>query len=180
MCTNQLFIELMAVGEVTEFQASGARERRRRGKSKARGVGGVTSAARGPVTGKQLGEMAEAAFVAKVAELGFGIAKPWGDSDPYDFITRSSRGLLRVQVKSAHRLGQDGCYSFRTHGHGQRAYRANQIDVLVAYVVPEKAWYVFPVRVVRRLRSLKLFPSSRKKRSRFEKYREAWGILDGR
>ena len=86
MCTNQLFIELMAVSDVTDLQASGERERRMGRKSKAKVVGGVASATRGPVTGKQLGEMAEAAFVAKVAELGFGVAKPWGDSDPYDFI----------------------------------------------------------------------------------------------
>jgi hypothetical protein len=48
---------------------------------------------------------------------------------------------------------------------------------LVAYVVPENAWYVFPVRVIQQMRSLKLFPGSQKKRSRFEKYREAWWIL---
>ncbi|PYX77121.1 MAG: hypothetical protein DMG72_02815, partial [Acidobacteria bacterium] len=73
----------------------------------------------------------------------------------------------------------DGSYSFRAHGHSLRAYRADEIDALVAYVVPENAWYVFPVKVVRLLRSLKLFTGSRKRRSKFEKYREAWWILRG-
>ena len=36
-------------------------------------------------TGKRRGEMAEAAFVAKAISLGFWVAKPWGDSDPFDF-----------------------------------------------------------------------------------------------
>jgi len=139
------------------------------------GRGTVRAAARS--TSKRRGEVAEAAFVAKVSGLGFGVAKPWGDSDPYDFIVQMGGRLTKVQVKSAHVIGQDGCYSFRAHGHSYKAYRKDEIDVLVAYVAPEDAWYVFPVRVIQRMKSLKLFPGSRKKRSRFEKYREAWGIL---
>jgi hypothetical protein len=130
------------------------------------------------VTGKRRGEMAEAAFLAKASELGFGVAKPWGDSDPFDFIVHSAGKLWRVQVKSAHRAGEDGSYSFRAHGHASRAYGPKEIDALVAYVVPENAWYVFPVSVVRRLRSLKLFSGSRRKRSKFEKYREAWWVFE--
>jgi hypothetical protein len=59
---------------------------------------------------------------------------------------------------------------------------ADEIDVLVAYVVPEDVWYVFPVGELARMRSMKLFPGTRRKRSKFEKYREAWWILqeDGR
>jgi len=39
------------------------------------------------------------------------------------------------------------------------------------------AWYVMPVRVVAELKSLKLYPESRKLRSRFERWREAWDVL---
>lgn len=131
------------------------------------------------LTGKQRGEIAEAEFMAKAARLGFGVAKPWGDSHPYDFIVQAGGRLWKVQVKSAYRAGEDGGYSFHTHGHSLRAYRPDEIDVLVAYAVPEQAWYVFPVERVQRLRSLKLFPGSRKKRSKFEKYREGWGMLTG-
>jgi hypothetical protein len=131
-------------------------------------------------TGKQRGEMAEAEFVAKAARLGFRVAKPWGDSERYDFIVDVNGRLWRVQVKSAHRAGQDGGYSFRMHGHSLKAYSAKEIDVLVAYVVSEDAWYVFPVRELGGLRSLKLFPGSRRKRSRFEKWREAWGVFERR
>ena len=65
-----------------------------------------------------------------------------------------------MQVKSAYRVGKNGGYSIRAHGHSGRAYRASEIDALVAYVVPENAWYLFPVSVARRLKSLKLFPVS--------------------
>jgi hypothetical protein len=63
------------------------------------------------------------------------------------------------------------------HDHAQRSYSAKDIDALGAYARPERAWYVFPVRVVERLKGLKLYPASRKKRSKYEKYREGWEIL---
>ena len=128
-------------------------------------------------TAKRLGEMAEAAFLARASRLRFGVACPWGDSDRYDFIVDAGRKLWKVQVKSAHRAGEDGGYSFRAHGSSMAAYSADEIDVLVAYVVPEDVWYVFPVLELGGLRSLKLFPGSRKKRSRFEKYREGWWVM---
>ncbi len=131
----------------------------------------------GRITGKRLGERAEAEFLAKAAGMGFGIARPWGDSDRYDFILDVDGRLWRVQVKSAHRVGEDGTYSFRMHGQSGRAYGPDEIDALVAYVAPEKAWYVFPAAVFGRVRSLKLYPGSRRKRSRFEEYREAWGVF---
>lgn len=132
------------------------------------------------VTAKRRGEVAEAAFVAKAARMGFAVAKPWGDSDRYDFIVDTGDRLRRVQVKSAFRPGEDGGYSFHAHGHTMRAYGADEIDALVAYVVPENAWYVFPVRLIQKLRSMKLFPGSRRKRSRFERFREAWWVLRGK
>jgi hypothetical protein len=68
-----------------------------------------------------------------------------------------------VQVKSAHRAGED----------------ADEIDALVAYCVPENVWYVFPVSFFSVRRSMNLFPASRRKQSKCEKYREAWWILRG-
>ena len=49
---------------------------------------------------KRRGELAELAFMRKAISLGFGVAKPWGDSDRYDFILDSGRRLWRVQVRS--------------------------------------------------------------------------------
>jgi len=169
-------------GVIVEICASAERRssiasRQSSGRSKAAGRGARATRA---MTAKRLGEMAEAAFVAKVAEMGFSVAKPWGDSDPYDFITQSGGRLCRVQVKSAYRAGKDGSYSFHAHGHALEAYGEDDIDVLVAYAAPEDAWYVFPVGVVKGLRSLKLFPRSRRGRSKYEKYREAWGRMAGR
>src|SRR5437667_5218161 len=51
-------------------------------------------------------EAAEAAFLAKASGLGFGVAKPWGDSERYDFILDCGHGFWRVQVKSTERCAE--------------------------------------------------------------------------
>ncbi len=134
------------------------------------------------LTPKQLGEIAEAEFIAKAVGLGFVVARPWGDSEPYDFIVNPKKSFIfwRVQVKSAHVVGADGGCSFRAHDNNQKSYTAENIDALVAYARPMNAWYVMPVRVVEELKSLMLYPESRKRRSRFEKWREAWEVFERR
>ena len=129
------------------------------------------------LTRKQRGEMAEAAFLAVAAALGMCVAKPWGESSRYDLVVDTGRKLLRVQVKSAHRAGEYGGYTFHAHGNSSRAYKADEIDVLAAYVVPVGAWYLFPVEEFRKYKSMKLFPQSRRRRSKFETFREAWWTL---
>ena len=132
------------------------------------------------LTAKQLGEIAEAQFLAKASGLGFGVAKPWGDSRPYDFILDAEGRLTRVQVKSAYRAGEQRNYSLRAHGRNYRAYTAKEIDALAGYVVPLDAWYLFPVRLLGKLKTVKLFPDSLKRRSKFERWREAWWVVRGK
>jgi hypothetical protein len=38
---------------------------------------------------KKRGELAEMAFILKAESLGFEVAKPYGESNRYDFIVRS-------------------------------------------------------------------------------------------
>jgi len=129
------------------------------------------------LTTKRRGELAEAAFLHKAASLGFTVAKPWGESDRYDFIVDSGSRSWRVQVKSAHCDGANG-YSFHATGNVQSVvYTARDIDFLVAYIAPENVWYIVPVAVFKKIKRLKFFPSSRRRMSRFEKYREAWCLM---
>jgi PD-(D/E)XK endonuclease len=120
-------------------------------------------------------------FMFKAAGLGFGVAKPWGDSERYDYILDSGERFWRVQVKST--------YAARAHGYvvnssgltagKRRPYTAEQIDVLVAYIVAEDTWYVIPVSAFAQRKQMKLYPSGSKKRDggRYEKYREAWDLM---
>jgi len=53
-------------------------------------------------TCKLQGEWAELLFMARAAERGFSVSKPWGESQAYDVTVESGGEFLRVQVKSTH------------------------------------------------------------------------------
>jgi hypothetical protein len=50
---------------------------------------------------KRRGEIGEAAFLHKAASMGFGVAKPWGDSDRYDLIVDVPEDIWYVFPPSA-------------------------------------------------------------------------------
>jgi len=122
-------------------------------------------------TRKRHGEVAEAAFLAKASSLGFGVAKPWGDSERYDFILDSGHAFWRIQVKSTAR-NLDSRYRVRGGGCTSR-YTSDEIDFLVAFIIPEDLWYVVPVAALASRIALSFYPSGRSN-GRLEKYREAW------
>src|SRR5579871_957430 len=51
------------------------------------------------MTPKELGELAEAEFLHRALGMGMAIAKPWGESQAYDFIVEDEGRLCRVQVR---------------------------------------------------------------------------------
>ena len=125
---------------------------------------------------KNLGELAELAFMRKAASLGFAVAKPWGDSDRYDVIVRFDKIFWRVQVKSVITT-QPSRHSYRvkTTRGANSTYSVDEIDFLVAYVFPKDAWYVFPAAVTEGRDSVCVRPESNK--CRLLQYREAWDLM---
>ena len=124
----------------------------------------------------------------RAASLGFSVTKPWGESDRYDFMVDCGTRIWRVQVKSAHSSALNG-YSFHACGNpfdsfplrGQslragsaRSTCRGEIDFIVGYVVSDDVWYVIPIEAYGERTTIKVFPSSRRRMSRFEKYRDAW------
>ncbi len=133
-----------------------------------------------PSAPKARGELAEARFIAKALSLGYSVAKPFGDSEPYDFIVNAADHLSRVQVKSAWRATPRGTFQFvsspiQSRGHRACPYRGDEIDFLVAYIAPEDAWFVLPVDVLLRHNHLHL---SLDPTHPFARYREAWHLLE--
>ncbi len=124
----------------------------------------------GLTTSKARGEAAEAAFLAKVTSLGFGVSKTWGDSERYDFILDSGKRLWRVQVKSS-RHSDGSRYIVKLKGAA--AYTAEEIDFIVAYIIPENLWYVIPISVAALRGQMYVSPGGTR-HFRHEKYREAW------
>ncbi len=128
-------------------------------------------------TRKRLGEEAEAAFLHKATGLGLSVARPWGDSERYDLIVRSGRRLWRVQVKSTRYVGERR-FSITARGC-TAAYTEDEIDFLAAYIVPLDLWYVIPVKAFAPSKCLRFYPESKGSLGRYEKYREAWWLMDG-
>jgi hypothetical protein len=132
---------------------------------------------RRPRNEKEKGELAELAFLHKAASLGFGVAKPYGDSECYDFVLDSGKRFLRVQVKSSY-VAYGLVYRAQARRGKRQRYKAEDIDFLVAYVVPRDVWYVIPVNRVTDATTLDFYPSGCKKSAgHLECYREAWYLM---
>lgn len=92
--------------------------------------------------------------------LGFGVAKPYGDSQRFDFILRSGSKLSRVQVKSTTTL-LNGLYRINAHrriGGRAIAYLPSEVDFLVAYIIPEQVFFILPIRDILNRTSLLFCP----------------------
>jgi hypothetical protein len=125
---------------------------------------------------KHRGELAELAFMRKAANLGFAVAKPWGDSDRYDVVVRFEKTFWRVQIKSVLALTPSRPhFRVQTKNYRGKTYSSDEIDFLVAYIFPRDLWYVFPAHVFEHKKSLCVKPGSEK--SRLEQYREKWDLM---
>jgi hypothetical protein len=131
-------------------------------------------------TRKRRGEAAQAAFLARATALNSGVLIPWGDSERYDTVVDFGRGLFRVQVKSATAYAENR-YRVKTTGASGRVYTSAEIDFFVAYVVPENIWYIIPIQAIGQRKGIRFYPTTRRQsKAMFEKYREAWCLLDSR
>jgi PD-(D/E)XK endonuclease len=128
---------------------------------------------------KALGELGELAFSYKAASLGFGVSKPLGDNEPFDFILNTGHRLWRVQVKSTYHMRKT--YSFRTTradvGRKCRRYSAADVDVLAAWVMPLDVWYIIPVQAFATRTAVAVYPHRENYPGQFEAFREAWCLL---
>jgi hypothetical protein len=149
---------------------------------KASGQETTTGQVRGNTNTKRTGELSEAAFLLKAVGLGFKVTRPWGDSERYDFIVDAGGRLLRVQIKCTAALRARGYHIQPIHfvyGKSKVVYTAQEIDFLVAHIVPLDVWYVVPVEAIAAGTSLRLYPDYDCKQARFEQYKEAWHLFGG-
>jgi hypothetical protein len=124
---------------------------------------------------KALGELAELAFCFKAASLGFGVSKPLGDNERFDFILNAGHRLWRVQVKSTYHMGMYDGYHFRTvRARQPLVYSADEIDVLAAWVMPLDVWYIIPVQAFAPRKAVTVYPHRENSTGQFEPFREAW------
>ena len=126
---------------------------------------------------KQRGELVEMMFMVQASRRGLIVAKPYGDSRRYDFITDAGKRLRRVQVKStSHRTGRGYCVNATARRHARSVYTAADIDFLIAYVIPRDVWYVVPVADLRSS-TFRVYPDGCRRGGLYEQYRESWHSL---
>jgi len=131
-----------------------------------------------PRSPKVQGELVEIRFLLQAASHGLEVAKPWGDSLPYDFVVGRRGRFHRVQVKSTSTRHCRGYHVSCFRPAGNRPYKKSELDFLAAYVVPEETWYVIPVRAFAPRKTITVFPHQLPTRGgRFERFREAWHLL---
>ena len=129
---------------------------------------------------KQRGEWAELLFMARAAEHGLAIARPWGDSSPYDVglvLTGEGRErpvFLRVQIKSTRCRHSAGAYKCHIDSNGV-PYALHELDFIAAYVIPVMVWYIIPLDATNGQSEVLLAPHRPK--SKYEKFKEAWHLL---
>jgi len=111
--------------------------------------------------------------MARAAERGLCVTKPWGETARYDFAVEHEGHFVRVQVKSTMFVDRGG-YSCSVRGC-RGPYEGDAFDFLAVYLIPEDLWYIIPAERVRGQGSVALYPKLKK--SRYGKYKEAWGLL---
>jgi PD-(D/E)XK endonuclease len=126
---------------------------------------------------KRCGEAIEAAFLAKACSLRLAVCRPWGDSERYDMVVDWGRGFWRVQVKGRLVSRVRSKYQIATENAKGRAYTRDEIDFFVVYIKPENVWYVVPIEVAE-LRTALCFNPRGEGKGKYERYREAWCLLD--
>src|SRR5437879_7048579 len=131
---------------------------------------------------KLQGEWAELLFMARAAELGLSIVRPWGDSSPYDVglvlnnnaIANARPDFLRIQIKSTRCCHSAGAYKCHIGSNGV-PYGLHDLDFIAAYVIPAKLWYIIPLAATHGQSEVLLAPDPPK--SKYARFKEAWHLL---
>jgi hypothetical protein len=126
---------------------------------------------------KARGELVEIQFLLEAAGRGLVVAKPWGDNLPFDFLVGRGTRYHRVQVRSTQNRKHRGYQLATMHGRN-RAYTVDEADFFAAYVIPEKTWYLIPVKAFSPKKGFVLFPRQSRSHGQFEGFREAWQLLE--
>lgn len=131
---------------------------------------------------KERGEWAELRFMAKAAELGFKLSRPWGDSATYDVVIELKGRFVRIQIKSTMCKARgrkphyfQGTFVANMRHISVRRYQESDFDYLAVYVIPKDTWYIIPSDVATQRIAIRVCPGNPK--NQYEGYREAWQLL---
>jgi hypothetical protein len=125
-----------------------------------------------------IGEWIELKFMARAADEGLTVSKPYGDSAPFDFIVGRHQPLHRVQVRGTSTLGNRSYICHLARGKIHYRFNWRNYDFVAVYVIPYDQWYVIPTKVIRHNHwAITLFPHVKNSKGKHEQYRDAWRLL---
>src|SRR6266700_3240370 len=82
-----------------------------------------------------------------------------------------------VGLTTRKRRGEAAEAAFLAKAAGLKAtYTRDEIDFLVAWIIPENLWYVVPIHAFASRKNLRFYPHGGRK-ALYEKYREAWCLM---
>ncbi len=132
---------------------------------------------------KAIGTLWEYQFFTKALELGHGVYIPAGDNLPVDCVVGANGLLKRVQIKGTRRVQQDkkgfGRYKIIA-GTGQSSKKpidCDEVDIVAVYLSGADTWYIIPCEELGGKVSLWFYPDNLESKAKYEKYREAWGLI---
>ena len=140
------------------------------------------------------GHVTQLLFKAEVAARGFVPCTPEWNIPMDSIIVRYGEWnkILRVEVKQSMQESPKGSGRYvielrgsqgigGTTGSKKGSERLHDygvsVDVIAAYIVKEKCWYIVPEKAVKGQMSFSVNPSNPKK-NEYEKYRNGWDILN--
>src|SRR2546425_4635903 len=97
---------------------------------------------------KERGEWAELCFMARAAENGLRVSKPYGESASCDVGVEHKGTILRVQVKSTIYYRRGGSFSLNVLGPKRKKYPSGVLDFFAVYLIPIDTWYIIPFEVI--------------------------------
>jgi len=122
---------------------------------------------------KDVGGLAEMAFMLEATKRSLHISKPVIDNRKYDYIVESSR-LYKVQVKGTTKItvGKTG-FTINTSSGSTRKdmYTKEHIDFFAFYIIPIDTWYIVPVMAIDKP-TTRIYPHLNT--CKMERYKEAW------
>ena len=91
--------------------------------------------------------------------------------------------MYKVQVKGTHTtvIENSGSRRFKIQPVQGRLDKTpidcTKVDILVAYIEPEDAYYIIPCLEIERVKSLWFYSHNPKSKAKFEKYRNRWDLF---
>ncbi len=120
------------------------------------------------------GDLAEMDFKLRAMQMGLIVSSPENSQVVYDLLVDNGKQIFRIQVKSNF---QDGTYYGMNLGCGSKNKKSyfEQVHFIACYINSISCWYIFPMECIGEKLKLTIYPEAED--SKWNKYREAWGLL---